>query len=93
MRFLLNKKYGTFCISDFAKGKLCCDTNYPDDHDEHLREDLMDLIVIYGSEKISGKNAKLKIVEVPDDITDWTTINYDGCETLIYVLNGELYFV
>lgn len=33
----------------------------------------------------------LDIVEIPDEATDWEISDYDGCEEVIYVLNGKIY--
>ena len=45
-----------------------------------------------GSELVSGRCAKLKIVNIPDNITDWVIDEYDGIERIIYVENGHLGF-
>ena len=42
-------------------------------------EQLIKLIEEWGSEKVSGGYAKLKIVVVPDDV-DWVIDDYDGNE-------------
>lgn len=35
--------------------------------------------------------AELEVVEIPDTSTDWEVSEYDGMETVIYVLNGKIY--
>jgi hypothetical protein len=32
----------------------------------------------------------LVVVEIPDNATDWNIEEYDGLETVIYVLNGRI---
>lgn len=32
----------------------------------------------------------LEIVEIPDDATDWILTEYDGAETLYYVVDGKI---
>lgn len=39
-----------------------------------------------------GYAETLKVVEVPDDATDLRIVNYDGCEGVIYVLNGKIFY-
>ena len=39
-----------------------------------------------------GYEEALKVIEIPDEITDYKIINYDGAEGIFYVLNGNLYF-
>lgn len=34
----------------------------------------------------------LEIVEIPDNNTDYTIEEYDGFETLIYVVNGKIHY-
>ena len=34
----------------------------------------------------------LAVVEIPDGATDWDINEYDGLETVIYVLNGKIYY-
>lgn len=32
------------------------------------------------------------VVKIPDEATDWTILEYDGLEEVIYVLNGKIYY-
>lgn len=89
MTFILNKCYGGWSISDFAMEQLGLDSNYPD-MDEVDEKKLAELINTYGSEKCSGHSAKLKVVEIPDNTTDWDIEDYDGVERIVYVVNGKL---
>ena len=90
MTFILNKCYGGWSISDFAMEQLGLDSNYPD-MDEVDEKKLADLINEYGSEKCSGHSARLKVVEIPDNITDFEIDEYDGIERITYVIDGKLY--
>ena len=89
MTFILNKCYGGWSISDFAMEQLGLDSNYPD-MDEVDEKKLARLINEYGSEKCSGHSAKLKVIEIPDNATDWDIEDYDGVERIVYVVNGKL---
>ena len=89
MIFILNKCYGGWSISDFAMEQLGLDSNYPD-MDEVDEKKLAELINMYGSEKCSGRSAKLKVIEIPDNATDWDIEEYDGVERIVYVVNGKL---
>lgn len=35
----------------------------------------------------------LEIVEIPDNATDWYIFDYDGLETLVYVVDGKIHAV
>ena len=89
MTFILNKCYGGWSISNFAMKQLGLNSNYPD-MDEVDEKKLAELINTYGSEKCSGRSAKLKVVEIPDNITDWDIDEYDGIERIVYVIDGKL---
>lgn len=89
MVFVLNKCYGGFSLSPFAVERLGVSDPYAD-LDSLQIDALAALIAEYGSEKCSGSHAKLKVVEVPDTITDWMVQDYDGIESLTYVLDGKL---
>ena len=89
MIFILNKCYGGWSISDFAMEQLGLDSNYPD-MDEVDEKKLAELINEYGSEKCSGHSAKLKVIESPDNATDWDIEEYDGIERIVYVVDGKL---
>ena len=89
MIFILNKCYGGWSISDFAMEQLGLDSNYPD-MDEVDEKKLAELINEYGSEKCSGHSAELKVIEIPDNATDWDIEDYDGIERIVYVVDGKL---
>ncbi len=90
MIFVLNKCYGGFSISDFAKESLGLSTVYPTMNDTNTHN-LARLIKEYGSEKCSGKHARLKVVEIPDDSTDYEINEYDGVENITYVVDGRIH--
>ena len=90
MLFVLNKCYGGFSLSDFACEKLGVEDKYACLDDLEL-DALIALIAEYGSEKCSGSYAKLKVVEVPDETTDYEINDYDGVETITYVVDGKIY--
>lgn len=90
MVFILNKCYGGFSVSNFVVEQLGLDDNY-DYLDENQMDKLIELIHEYGSEKCSGSHAKLKVVEIPDNCTDFEINDYDGIETITYVVDGKIY--
>jgi hypothetical protein len=89
MTFVLNKCYGGFSLSDFAVEKLGVEDEYSF-LDELEMDALASLIREFGSEKCSGRNANLQVVEIPDICTDYGIDEYDGFEVMTYVVNGKL---
>ena len=53
---------------------------------------LVDFVLRHGGQ-FSERCAELTAVEIPDTATDYTITEYDGLETLIYVVDGKLHFV
>lgn len=96
MKIAINKCYGGFSLSEFACEKLGCgpfDFSYCYDKLSRTDEKLIDLIETYGPEKCnrtSFSNA-ITIVEIPDEATDWEIVEYDGFETVTYVVDGKIY--
>ena len=94
MTFVLNKRYGGFSVSDFVVEQLGLESRYDFDCGYTNEQDinkLAELINTYGSEKCSGPSAKLKVVEIPDNASDWEINDYDGVETITYVVDGKLH--
>ena len=92
MTFVLNKRYGGFSLSRFAADQLGLKSVYDFDGSDLLMVDaLASLIAEYGSEKCSGSCAKLKVVNIPDNCTDYEVNEYDGVESITYVVDGKLY--
>lgn len=89
MKFVLNKCYGGFDLSEEAQ-EILGQADYEIKRDDH---DLLALIEEKGISFVQGKYAKLKVVEVPESATDFTLDEYDGWERIIYVVDGKLNFI
>lgn len=90
MKVVINTCFGGFSLSKFAVEQLHLKNEYSDiDRDD---PELIELVEKY-PDMASGPCAKLKVAYFPDAATDWTIYDYDGAETLIYVLNGKLHYV
>ena len=89
MLVVLNKCFGGFSLSDRAAGVLGLDGGYS--YVDRTDPDLIALIQEHGSEWVSSIYANLRIVEIPDEVTDWEINEYDGLESITYVMDGKLY--
>lgn len=88
MRFLLNKCYGGFSLSKEVENFLGKDEWEIPRNDP----DLLALFDKMGQDiHDKGRATKLKVVEIPDNFTDYEINDYDGIETLIYVIDGKIY--
>lgn len=88
MKYVINKDYGGFNV----------DESWLDDHNinldtfaDELRAHPMIIEAIEnGDEDIDGIGASLKVVEIPDNATDWELDEYDGWESIIAVVDGKI---
>lgn len=89
MKIVVNHCYGGFSLSKEAYAYM---TDKWDDEDDRTNSEFISLIEEWGSERVSGPYAKLKIIEIPDESTDWIMEETDGFEEILYVLDGKIYF-
>ena len=45
-----------------------------------------------GSEAVSNSSSHIEVVEIPDAVTDWQINEYDGSESVIYVVDGKIHW-
>ena len=44
-------------------------------------------------EYVNTHASSLKVLSIPDEATDWDIWDYDGMETIIYVVDGKIYYI
>ena len=88
MKIVVNKSFGGFDISDEAARKLGLSNGY---HIISRFNNRLIKMVEEDADKTSGQSAKLRVVEIPDNATDWELNDYDGQETIIYVVDGRIH--
>lgn len=82
MKVVINRCYGGFGLSKEAMDLLGHEYWWDwDDIDMRTDPKLVAIVEKMGSEFCSGQHAKLKVVEIPDDV-EWYIDNYDGLETI-----------
>ena len=90
MKVVINTCFGGFSLSKFAVEQLHLKNEYSDiDRDD---PELIELVEKY-PDRVSGRFAELRVAYFPDAATDWTITEYDGAESVIYVLNGKLHYI
>ena len=86
-KIVINKCFGGFGLSEKAKKKLI-KLGVIDNKDNYANyivdrsNPLLVKVVEEMGEKANGRYAKLKIVEIPDDV-EWIIDEYDGMETVV----------
>ena len=88
MKICINTCFGGFGLSDEALQMLGFETRYP--WISRTDSCLIEVVNTLG-EAANGYSARLAIVDIPDEATDWEIEEYDGSEGIVYVLDGKLY--
>lgn len=87
MIMVLNKTWGGFSLPS-----AFCKQYGLDKYDDIERDDprLVKFIKSHGGE-YKGDGVRLRVVEIPDTMTDWEMDEYDGVESIIYIVDGKIY--
>ena len=89
MKICINTCFGGFGLSDEALQMLGeFKIRYPWVSRTDSR--LIEVVSALGK-AANGRSARLAIVDIPDEATDWEIEEYDGSEGIIYVLDGKLH--
>ena len=86
MKLVVNKCYGGFGLSDWAMEQLGINVYYDIDRTDSR---LVELVENF-PEKVDNFYSNLIVVSIPDTSTDWEIDEYDGLETIIYVIDGKI---
>lgn len=90
MKVAINTCYGGFGLSKKAYEYLGEEWDGYGFYDaERTNPKLIECIEALGKEA-NGSCANLYVVEIPEDATDWRIEEYDGSESVWYVLNGKM---
>lgn len=87
MKIVLNKAFGGFSVPQAVCDELGCTRygwNYAGDEMDLRREPAL-------VEWAETHDSALKVVDIPDTATDWELSDYDGMESIIYVVGGKLF--
>lgn len=91
MQIVINECYGGFGLSEEVAKEL----GYGK-YDDSLTVRTDPRLIKKIEEKqpgVSGEFAKLVVVTIPDEATDWMIHDYDGMESIWYVIDGEIHSI
>ena len=86
MKLVINKCYGGFGLSDWAMEQLGINVYYDIDRTDSR---LVELVENF-PKKVDNFYSNLIVVSIPDTSTDWEIDEYDGLETVLYVIDGKI---
>lgn len=87
MKIVVNKCFGGFSVSEKVRDALGLNLVYGEV--DRTDPKLIELVEALGDEA-NGRSARLRIVNIPDDSTDWEIDEYDGAERVLFVVNGKI---
>lgn len=87
MKIVINKCFGGFSVNDNIVKMLNLESRY-DLEDDRTNVKLIELIE--SGVNVNDDYSDLVVVEIPDDATDYMINEYDGYETVYYVLDGKI---
>lgn len=93
MKIAINHDYGGWALTNQMVRELGYDTNVTDRYDveDKIKRNDMQLIKLVMKDIIHNEKSVYGIVEIPDDATDWEISEYDGWESVTYVLDGKIH--
>ena len=85
MKLGISPGYGGFSINEKWRAENC---------GENCKEDCRKcaklISAIEDIENVNGNYSRLAVVDFPDEATDYEILDYDGSESLLYVLDGKI---
>ena len=85
-KIVLNKCYGGFHIPYAVCQSLGC-TKYDEIDRDHPA--LVEFVEEYG--EYQEGFSRLRVITIPDEATDWEVNEYDGFESVTYVVDGKIH--
>jgi len=85
MKVVINNSYGGFRVNDDVAEKLGIDPYTVE------RDNIKLITLIEFGIGCNSWLSDLRVVEIPDDATDYEITEYDGRESVIYVLDGKIH--
>ena len=87
MQIILNKDYGGFMVPDEICKLLHCDQF---DTSMSIRTNPT-FIQWIKQKKKNGEDTDFRVVEIPDNASDYLIEDFDGDEWMYFVVNGKIY--
>ena len=88
MKLVINSCFGGFCLPDEF-----CELHGLDRWDAVLRDQPELVSYVEARGKVDTFGGRLEVVEIPNEATDWELDQYDGLESVTYVIGGKLHHI
>ena len=84
MKIAVNKAWGGFSLPHAIADMLGIDS-WTSNEEDRANPALIEAL------EESGDLGTIEIIEIPEEVTDWHIFEYDGYESVWYVLDGKMY--
>lgn len=85
MKYVINSRFGGFSLPMGFVKKMGLSSPFAYDSNIRESEELINYL-----EENNSEDCDLKVVEIPDNATDWRLNEYDGLESIICVIDGKI---
>ena len=89
MKIVVNITYGGFNVPKAIEEELYKKYGYENDSLRTAPE-LIEWLENHNNEYKAGFGTHIVVEEIPETATDWLIEEYDGIETIFYVINGKI---
>lgn len=93
INILINRCFGGYSLSEEAAEATShiADRYKLESFSYRTNPEILRIFDEMGSEAFSGHCSEIEKVSLPEETTDWMITEYDGCEEVIYVVNGKIH--
>ena len=84
MKLVINVSFGGFSVNDSIAKECGFDKYYVPRDNEKLIE------LLEQGVDCNGSSAELKVVDIPEEATDYCIVKHDGAEDVVYVVDGKI---
>jgi hypothetical protein len=88
MKLVINTTFGGFCLPDEF-----CELHGLERWDSVDRDQPELVSYVEARGKVQTFVGRLEVVEIPKEATDWELDEYDGQESITYVVDGKLHHI
>ncbi len=88
MKLVINTTFGGFCLPDEF-----CKLHGLERWDDVLRDQPELVSYVEARGQVYTFGGRLEVVEIPKEATDWELNQYDGLESITYVVDGKLHHI
>lgn len=94
-KIVISRDYGSMVLPKEILDELSIEYVLEDDEpyynvDDIVRDNEQLIRIVEDNAEQLFKEYEVKVVEIPDDTTDWKIYDHDGVEWVTYVLDGKL---